>query len=103
MGSMMNGVDGGNWAWMTLRVLTVVASSAALLSAMNLAWPRRRAVVSSSHSPRSTALAELDLRYARGEMDHEQYVAQRAEFRSGLLGPGCRLVAASGRARLTGR
>lgn len=85
MGSMMNGVNDGGWAWLTLGLLVVVASAAALAWAVSAAGPRRHAVVGSSGSPGSAALAELDLRYARGEMDQEQYAARRAEVRRGLL------------------
>lgn len=82
---MMNGLNDGSGAWLTFGLLVAVASVAVLVWAVGAAGPRRRALPGSSDPVRSAALAELDLRYARGEMDREQYVARRAEVRTGLV------------------
>lgn len=85
MGSMMNGANPGYGVWVFMALMAMGGLGAAFTWAARCAGgSRRRALPNPAVQPASAALDELDLRYARGELDVEQYRAQRAELSRGL-------------------
>lgn len=70
---MMGGMGGAMWIGMVLSGLLVAALIALAISA-TLRFARGRPATS------STAAGELDLRYARGELDRDDYLQRRADL-----------------------
>lgn len=70
---MMSGMGGAMWIGMVLYGL-LLAALIALGIAATLRLLRGRPTTS------STATAELDLRYARGELDRDEYLQRRADL-----------------------
>lgn len=73
---MMSGMGGAMWIGMILYGL-LVAALIALAVAATLRLLRGRPTTP------STATGELDLRYARGELDRDEYLQRRADLADG--------------------
>jgi putative membrane protein len=87
MQQMMGG-DGWNmmgggfmWFWIVMVVLMVVVLALLVAGAIWLARTLTRP--SNPPSGPGPARAELDLRYARGELDREEYLQRRADLEGG--------------------
>jgi putative membrane protein len=80
--------DGLGWLHGLFWLLIVVAVVAGtfLIVRLVLEQPRGRAGWPGHASTSTAALAELDLRYARGEVDRADYLQRRADL-LGLPGP----------------
>jgi putative membrane protein len=80
-GDIMNGrMMGGGFMWFW-AIFSVVLLALLVVGAIWLARTLTRP--SSSPGGPGPARAELDLRYARGELDREEYLQRRAELESG--------------------
>jgi putative membrane protein len=75
--------DGLGWLHGLFWLLIVVAIVAGVFLVVRLVLEQPRGRGGSGHS---AALAELDLRYARGEVDRADYLQRRADL-LGLPGP----------------
>lgn len=64
--------------------LIVAVVAVVVIAIILIVRAANRAPSTPRHASVSPALAELDLRYARGEIDHDDYAARRAN----LLGLG---------------
>lgn len=67
----------GGWGWLsaliaTALVVLIVVALVWLVRAVGEGWPSR--------SSKRGAIEELDLRYARGEVDRETYLAIRRDL-----------------------
>jgi putative membrane protein len=82
MGSMMGGSMGPMMGWGVVGLLISVALVGALvgLAIAAAAWLWRRREPAGAPV---TARAALDLRYARGEIDREQYLLMRRDLEGG--------------------
>jgi putative membrane protein len=83
MGGMGGGMMGGGfmWFWVVMVVLMVVVVALLVAGAIWLARTLTRP--SNASSGPGPARAELDLRYARGELDREEYLQRRADLEGG--------------------
>lgn len=71
--------------WLHVVELMIIVGVLVVILLLVRSWLKSPRVV--SYPPGTTvnpALAELDLRYARGEIDREDYLTRRAD----LMGPG---------------
>jgi putative membrane protein len=88
-GDFFNGHDGGGPEWVhgLFALLVVVALVAGTIFVVRMLLANRPIGrhVSPPPPPHSPALAELDLRYARGEVTREEYLQRRADL-TGHLG-----------------
>jgi putative membrane protein len=76
--TLLGPVDGGLWwlhALFTLLVVVALVAGAVLLAR---GWQRRP--VPPAVEPRSSAVDVLDLRYARGEIERDDYLQRRADL-----------------------
>jgi putative membrane protein len=84
----MTGGDGWNmmgggfmWFWVVMVVVMVVVLALLVAGAIWLARTLTRPA--NPPSGPGPARAELDLRYARGELDREEYLQRRADLEGG--------------------
>src|SRR5581483_1807026 len=73
---------GGGWpdglSWVIFAVLLALLLLA--IASLALAFSNRPKSVATVESARSDALAELDLRYARGEIGRDEYLQRRVDL-----------------------
>ena len=69
-GGMMDGMTGLVWLWVVVPLLVLVVVSVWLV----------RTVRSRAGSDAAAARRGLDLRYARGEVDRDEYLQRRADL-----------------------
>jgi putative membrane protein len=92
------GMNGGEWGWQRglflLLIVIALVVGTVLVVRMWLARPHNGGRPfwlgggpGGGHAPHNPALAELDLRYARGEMPREEYLQRRADLLGHVGGP----------------
>ncbi|HEU4515336.1 MAG TPA: SHOCT domain-containing protein [Nocardioidaceae bacterium] len=87
MWGMHDGLGWGGWLLMGLMTLLVVGLLVGLVLLVVRSTSGRGAV-SGSGAPASTAEHLLDERFARGEIDEEEYLRRRSVLRGGQPAPG---------------
>jgi putative membrane protein len=81
-GWMMNGVGPVGWL-VSLLLLLMVAAAVVVLVVFALRRPGTGGGAGPSIPPRSSAREILDERYARGEVEHDDYIRRRDELDRG--------------------
>jgi putative membrane protein len=83
---------GDHFGWVNgLLTLLVVAAIVAGVVLIARQWRRSAPPPAAGWSPQSPAIHELDLRYARGEVERSDYLQRRADILGGgalAAGPG---------------
>ena len=67
--------DAGTWVWMMLAMVLFLAALIVSILAVVRAWDRDQRPSKPQRSP--SALDVLDERFARGEIDRDEYVERR--------------------------
>jgi putative membrane protein len=91
-GEFFNGNEGGpEWVRGLFVLLVVIALVVGTIFVVRMLLANRPVTlgrhVAPPPPPHSPALAELDLRYARGEVSREEYLQRRADLIGHLGGP----------------
>lgn len=75
-------INGGHWVYLLILLLIVGGVVAVVLALTHGAWRGRALQQPPAWTPPfpQQALAELDLRYARGEIPREEYLQRRADL-----------------------
>lgn len=76
MGGMMTGMSAPMWISAALALIVVVVVVLGVARARRITLGRQPRVV----GPPSAALADLDARYARGEMTSDSYLERRSDL-----------------------
>lgn len=82
-----NGVPGAQWTWVnglfTVLVLAAIVAGVVLIARQ---WRRPVAPPAAGWNTPSPGLHELDLRYARGEIERPDYLQRRADILGTVAG-----------------
>jgi putative membrane protein len=85
------GGEGSTWQRGLFALLIVIAVAGAVVLLVRM-WLAERPMHTLGRPgggapPHNPAVAELDLRYARGEVSREEYLQRRADLLGGHIGP----------------